>query len=167
MNQVVYGYPHSTRLGKLSSFFLPFGVQARLCLVHPDSLLIDPTNSVFCCFEALAAQLHQAAKTAKNNDQKRLSNEVVYHDVGEMGWVAKGKNVGAMKVGAFESPWYGPCKVINAKYPRYELLTSNGKVSRKPIHAHRLMVYRACPTAENNNKILSQMYCAFSLWKFR
>ena len=52
--------------------------------------------------------------------------------------VARAKALGALKMPPFESKWFGPCKVMRASHPLYDLRLANGKKTRKPIHSRRL-----------------------------
>lgn len=42
---------------------------------------------------------------------------------------------------ALRSLFYGPCKVVKARHPRYQLVSSTGKYTLKPIHSRRVVKY--------------------------
>ena len=46
---------------------------------------------------------------------------------------------------AFGSKFYGPCKVIAARHPRYTLRSLSGRISRNEVHAQRLILYHRRP----------------------
>lgn len=151
VNQVVYGYRRRKPSGQQSPFFLMYGVHHRLCVADPKPLLHDPANLANRCYETIAVQSHRAAKGASSSKRLPTNNNVFHYNVGDMVWVAKGRAIGPMKMRAFQSPWYRPCKVVSAKHPRYELITSNGKVSREAIHACWSMACCLRPVRGNHN----------------
>ena len=64
--------------------------------------------------------------------------------VGDHLLFARAKALGALKMPPFESKWLGPCKVMRASHPLYDLRLANGKKTRKPIHSRRLKKWVPC-----------------------
>lgn len=43
----------------------------------------------------------------------------------------------------FQPILYGPCLIVAAIHPRYELVSSTGKSTRRPVHTRRLVRYHS------------------------
>ena len=61
-------------------------------------------------------------------------------NVGDQVLVARGTALGGLKKWPLgESQYYGPCRVVQAKHPRYTLVSLGLRYSRRDIHARRLI----------------------------
>lgn len=77
----------------------------------------------------------------KSGETKKVAEKFTILD---LVLVARGSSL--RKVGkwpAFKSIFYSPCQVVGGIHPRYELVSSSGKRSRRPIQAIRLKKYHS------------------------
>ena len=62
-------------------------------------------------------------------------------EVGEYMLVDKGTALSAtVKWPSFSPKYFGPCRIVTARHPRYCLVLEHGRHSRTEIHARRLML---------------------------
>ena len=69
-------------------------------------------------------------------------------EVGDQVLVLKGAATSmTMKWPIDKSKFYGPCRVVNAKHPRYILESSKGRYTCRAIHARRLIPFIQKPAS--------------------
>ena len=119
----------------LSSFHLLYGVRPRMTTFDSPAMSDDPQNPKDREIETLTIQ-----STRARRDQLARSEgpPIDTFNVGDVVIVARAKVLRALKMTPFESEWFGPCKVMGASHPLYDLLLATGKKTRKPIHSRRL-----------------------------
>ena len=132
---VLYGYRRRRMGVHPSPFQLLYGTPPRMTPFDSQPMLVDPHDTGSREVENLAIQSARARR-----DQISRSIEAPTHTFseGEQVLVAKAKSLGPLKMPPFESRWFGPCSVVTANHPLYELRMADGKKTRKPIHARRL-----------------------------
>ena len=90
--------------------------------------LVVPSSDVHRRLELLAGSVPRAIRSGTSEGGKVL--------------VARGTASGGTKWPANASKFYGPCGILEAHCSRYVLESLRGNISRKPIHARRLVPYR-------------------------
>jgi len=149
LTHVLYGYRRRPLAGGASPFELLYGVTPRMgrdkvspCLSHS----VEDRR-----IELLAVS---AGRVKRIVDQREIrkgplrSKQTQKFQVGDLVLVAHGKALNpAVKWPAFKSVYYGPCRVVRESHPRYSLVSSHGRTSRKDIHARRLVKYQS-PTTQ-------------------
>lgn len=136
--QVLYGYRRRRLAGDLSPFQLMYGVVPRFSSLDPSPLLDDPADQHARTLELFAIQ---SARAGRDLPRGPSSSDDVRYSVGDQVMVAKGRAFGAVKLPVWECKWFGPCVVETALHPRYTLRSSNGKITRRPIHGRRLRLF--------------------------
>lgn len=103
----------------------------------------SPVNLFSRGLEVTAALSSGAAKSQRQNQQFKSKEGLPEQrlEVDNKVLVAKEKALEAMKTEVFQPKWNGPSHVVATSHPRYELVTTDAKVFRKPIHAQRLRKY--------------------------
>lgn len=138
--KTVFGYRRRPLAEGISPFQLLYGVSPRLMPTEKDG-----GNGIMTLshrrMEILAAlgPRAQRAQGGKTSAKRRLPGKE--YAVGDLVLVAHGSALTNMKWPSFKSKFYGPCKVVSAKHPRYILRSSTGKHTRVAIHARRLVRY--------------------------
>lgn len=83
-----------------------------------------------------------AAATAKSVEPSKITRREKKFSEGDEMQVAHSPAFNrTSKSAAFESNFYGPCRVTEADHPRYDLFSYTGLVKRQRIHSQRLARY--------------------------
>lgn len=98
--------------------------------------------------EVVDALFLRASKTEPENKQFNYKEELPEqrYEVEDEVLVAKRNAFGVIKTSAFQSKWYGLCRVFTTNNLHYKLVTTNAKVSREPIIARQLRKYFRRPS---------------------
>ena len=127
---------------------LMYGVAPRFQTTHDQPALLSGATDTRRKHEMLAATNGRAHRVREHTDRASdgvTKKEIVQCKVGDQFLVVLGSFYGAAKFPAFKSKYKGPYRVIDSKHPRYGLVSSTGKHTRKPIHARQLKKYRERP----------------------
>lgn len=141
--QVAYGYRRRPLGSGHSPFQLMYGILPRMTQDDgrkgelPGSSLADRRAEILMVQGWRATRALRASGGARG--EERAARKFV---VGDLVLVAHGEYLakGVLKP-AFKSAFYGPCQVVAAHHPRYELVSSTGRRTRKWIHARRIVKY--------------------------
>lgn len=89
----------------------------------------------------------QATQTLRCAIERETDSRIVLKfDVGELVLVFLGELLKKDGIWpAFQSIFYGPCRIVGASHPRYELIWSTDKCTRNPANARRLVRYHSRP----------------------
>ena len=102
---------------------------------------LSPVGEQGRAAELLALQAVPATRAMPRLRARALSGP--NFSVGDEVLVARGTALNTtVKWPAFESRFYGPCKITAAHHPRYVLLSPSRRFSREAVHARRLVLYR-------------------------
>ena len=144
LTQVVYGYRRYALRNGVSPFELMYGVPPRMnpgAKISPS--LFVPSSDGHRRLQILAGSVPRAIRSG-DSAEKRIavaSSHFFLH--GENDLVARGTAFGGTKRPANVSKFYGLCRILEARHPRYVLESRHGRTSRKRIHARRLLPYCA------------------------
>ena len=126
LKQILYGYRRRRLSDCFSPFELMYGVKppARP-QTDPNQIRWGGVNARN--LELLATLALRATRIARQMDMKSKKRKVVpqrQFNVGNQVLVARGTSLGGLKKWPLgESRYYGPCRVVRAKHPRYTLVS--------------------------------------------
>ena len=135
IEDVLFGYLRRRMGPHLLPFHLLYGVPPRMTPFDSPAMSDDPQNPEEREIETLAIQ---SARARRDQVARSDGPPIETFKDGDLVLVARAKALGALKMPPFESKWFGPCKVMRASHPLYDLRLANGKKTRKPIHSRRL-----------------------------
>lgn len=144
LNQVLYGYRRRRMADGYSPFELMYGVGPRS---QPGPELDPiPKGGVHAReLELLAALAYRATRVARQKKkEERLPKAASSRrfNVGDQVLVERGAALGALQKWPLGiSKFYGPCRVVKARHPRYTLISPGARYSRRDIHAGRLIPF--------------------------
>ena len=145
LTQTIYGYRRRRLAEGFSPFELMYGVPPRMGQADQKPLLHASTTNN----RSIELSAASAARATRINSQENISQKPIrtrQFSVGDQVLVAKGQALSSsVKWPPLTSRYYGPCEIVKAKHPRYHLTSRNKKISRTPIHARRLILYRPRP----------------------
>lgn len=143
LEKVLFGYRRRKNSSGFSPFELLYGQTPRL--LNSDHKFVETAETP----EAREVQIASVAGIRTLRQQERPATEdkeeqkVRKYKVGEKVLVAHGPSLNrAVKWPALKPKYFGPCTITKEKHPRYEMVSSTGKVTRSAIHARRLKPYR-------------------------
>ena len=141
---VVYGYRRRQMAEGSSPFELMYGVPPRM-QENDAKPLLSCTTDIHREMELMATASARASRVLRQNQDRKVSGKERRYDVGDMVLLAKGKSLTA-PTRVFSTKYQGPFRVTEVGHPRYHLVSSGGRHSRKPIHARRLIPYILRPS---------------------
>lgn len=149
--KVFFGYRRRRLAGGVSSFELMYGVPPRIEPADKPPLII-PSTIAHRNMELMATDATRATRGSKQSESLAPNiTESREFRVGEEVLVAKGVALNpAQKWPALSSKFYGPCRIVRAYHPRYHLVSTHGRNSRRAIHARRLMPFNRKPKHGGN-----------------
>lgn len=124
-----------------SPFELLYGVRPRITSAEAPSTISGTAEGRAVDIIALSGVRTglQLKEVEGRENSTRCAKE---YKVGDSVLVAYGKALdSSVKWPAFKSRYFGPCRVIRARHPLYDLESTQGRHSRIPIHARRLRPY--------------------------
>lgn len=140
MNNAVFGYRSRLAQNGWSSFELLYGVKKMIVpAVYDRDARSSEVESRRTEFLALLGQRLSRIKIHEERAQKRKDG--TRYAVGDLVMVEYEDVIRTSKWPAFKTRLYGPCRVVGEKNPRYSLVSSTRRRSRKGIHARRLLRY--------------------------
>ena len=141
--QVLYGYRRRALSNGVSPFELMYGVPPRMDpRAEIGASLVVPSSDIHRRLELLAGSVPRAIRSGASEEKRVAVASSHFFRQGEKVLVARGTAFGGTKWPANVSKFYGPCSILEARHPRYVLESRHGRISRKPIHARRLVPYR-------------------------
>ena len=143
--KVLYGYRRRKMVVGLSPFELLYGVLPRM---QPGDK--EPLSGVSELrhreMELLHSRVMRAMRITGRGATPSTDGGETSFNVGDEVLVAKGAALGNMlKRPIALSKFYGPCRVVRARHPRYTLVSPHQRYSRRDIHARRLFLYKRPP----------------------
>ena len=142
--QILYGYCGRALSNDVSPFELMYGVPPRTdprAEIGPS--LVVPSSDIYRRLELLAGSVPRAIRSGASEEKRIAVASSHFFRQGEEVLVARGTAFGGTKWPANVSKFYGPCRILEARHPRYVLESRHGRISRKPIHARRVVPYCA------------------------
>ena len=141
LTQVLYGYRRRTMKNGVSPFELMYGVPPRMDSNEKTGpSLVIPSFDNHRRLELLAGSVPRAVRSGASVEKRLVVSSSHLFEAGDKVLVARGTYFGGTKWPAFVSKFYGPCRVLQVLHPRYVLESQHGRVSRRPIHARRLVL---------------------------
>ena len=107
------------------------------------SSLVIPSSDIHRRLKLLAGSVPRAIRPGASEEKRIAVASSQFFRQGEKVLVARGTAFGGTKWPSNVSKFYGPCSTLDARHPRYVLESRHGRISRKPIHARRLIPYRS------------------------
>ncbi|CDF33201.1 unnamed protein product [Chondrus crispus] len=143
LTQVLYGYRRRAMKNGVSPFELMYGIPPRMdSSAETGASLVVPSLDHHRRLELLTGSVPRAVRSGASVEKRLVASSSHFFEVGDKVLVARGTSFGGTKWPAFVSKFYGPCRILEVHHPRYVLESQHGRVSRKPIHARRLVLYR-------------------------
>lgn len=134
LQSVLYGYRRRSLSGGPSPFERMYGAAPRMDVA--DIVVTGASTLHTRAVELLALTSVRAQQVEQATSVLPAQLPTMHFDVGDLVLVACGPSLTSMgKLPAFTSPYYGPCRVLAARHPRYEMMSPQGRISREPIHA--------------------------------
>ena len=128
----------------MSPFELTYGFPPRMDpRAEIGASLVIPSSDIHRRLELLAGSVPRAIRSGASEEKRIAVASSHFFRQGEKILVARGTAFGCTKWLANMSKFYGPCSILEARHPRYVLESRHGRISRKPIHARRLVPYGA------------------------
>ena len=137
------GYRRRAMKNGVSPFELMYGVPPRMdSNEKTGASLVIPSFDHHRRLELLARSVPRAVRSGASLEKRLQVSSSHLFGAGDKVLVARGTSFGGTKWPAFVSTFNGPCRVLKVLLPRYVLESQHGRVSRRPIHARRLILYR-------------------------
>lgn len=137
--KAIYGYRRRPLRIGVSPFELLYGIEPRF---SPDDPAVGREVPVEGrCLENIASVSLRAVR-ADNHGTVLSGKKEERYGIGDLVLVAHGRALTkGTKWPAFKPKFYGPCRIVAGRHPRYLLVSEGGRFTREKIHAHRLRKY--------------------------
>ena len=112
-------------------------------LAEIGASMVVTSSDIHRRLKLLAGSVPRAIRSGASEEKRIAVASSNFFRQGEKVLVARGTAFGGPQWPAYVSTFYGPCRILEARHPRYVLESRHGRISRKPIHARRLVLYRA------------------------
>ena len=143
--KVLYGYRRRKMVVGLSPFELLYGVLPRMEPGDKEPLF-GISEVRHREMELLHSRAMQAMRITGRGATPLTDGRETSFNVGEEVLVVKRAALGNMQKWPIAlSKFYGPCRVVRARHPRYTLVSPHQRYSKRDIHARRLVLYKRPP----------------------
>lgn len=153
--QVLYGYQRRSLAEGCSPSGLLYGIVPKTTTIEATALVSD-SNVVHRRLELEAVSSLRATRGSTSLTPREVAKPPQIFSIGDKVLVARGTAFETVKWPVFQSKYFGPCTVPEAKHPCYELTSPHGRRTRSAIHARWLIPHRPREQINAISIIMSQ-----------